>query len=246
MNTRTKIALITGASRGIGRETARLFASQGYALFLVCHKKRRQLDELLAALSDEYSIPCRGYCEDLGCEASVNRIFAEIREQYGRLDVLINNAGISHIGLLQDMTLEQWDTMLRTDLTSVFLTCRAAIPLMLPQKSGSIVNVSSVWGNVGASCEAAYSAAKSGVNGLTRALAKELAPSGIRVNAAAFGAIETSMNEFLAPEEKEALTEEIPAGRFGTPREAAALLYDLAVHHPYLTGQVITMDGGWI
>lgn len=242
----SKVALITGASRGIGLETARLFASQGYSLFLVCHQKRHQLNELLVSLSHEYHIPCRGFCTDLGCEEAVTGIFSEIQEQYGHLDVLINNAGISHMGLLQDMTLAQWDTMIRTDLTSVFLTCRSAIPLMLHQKSGSIVNVSSVWGNVGASCEVAYSAAKSGVNGLTRALAKELAPSGIRVNAAAFGAIETSMNLFLSLEEKQALTEEIPFGRFGTAQEAAALLYDLAVNHPYLTGQVITMDGGWI
>ena len=242
----SKVALITGASRGIGSETARLFASQGYSLFLVCHQKRQQLDELLITLTHEYHVPCQGFCADLGCEKNVAEIFSEIQKQHGHLDVLINNAGISHIGLLQDMTLDQWDTMIRTDLTSVFLTCRSALPLMLHQKSGSIVNVSSVWGNVGASCEVAYSAAKSGVNGLTRALAKELAPSGIRVNAAAFGAIDTSMNQFLSPQEKQSLTEEIPLGRFGTPGEAAALLYDLAVNHPYLTGQVITMDGGWI
>ncbi len=242
----SKVALITGASRGIGSETARLFASQGYSLFLVCHQKRQQLDELLMTLTHEYHVPCQGFCADLGCEKNVAEIFSEIQKQHGHLDVLINNAGISHIGLLQDMTLDQWDTMIRTDLTSVFLTCRSALPLMLHQKSGSIVNVSSVWGNVGASCEVAYSAAKSGVNGLTRALAKELAPSGIRVNAAAFGAIDTSMNQFLSPQEKQSLTEEIPLGRFGTPGEAAALLYDLAVNHPYLTGQVITMDGGWM
>ncbi len=242
----SKVAFITGASRGIGSETARLFASQGYSLFLVCHQKRQQLDELLMTLTHEYHVPCQGFCADLGCEKNVAEIFSEIQKQHGHLDVLINNAGISHIGLLQDMTLDQWDTMIRTDLTSVFLTCRSALPLMLHQKSGSIVNVSSVWGNVGASCEVAYSAAKSGLNGLTRALAKELAPSGIRVNAAAFGAIDTSMNQFLSPQEKQSLTEEIPLGRFGTPGEAAALLYDLAVNHPYLTGQVITMDGGWI
>ena len=228
--------LITGGSRGIGAEAVRYFTAQGHRVRFFYHRSRAQA-EALARETGAEAVPCDVADPEAVCAGLAG---------FGPVDVLINNAGISHIGLLQDMTLEQWDTMLRTDLTSVFLTCRAAIPLMLPQKSGSIVNVSSVWGNVGASCEAAYSAAKSGVNGLTRALAKELAPSGIRVNAAAFGAIETSMNEFLAPEEKEALTEEIPAGRFGTPREAAALLYDLAVHHPYLTGQVITMDGGWI
>ena len=128
----------------------------------------------------------------------------------------------------------------------MFLTCRAAIPLFLRQGGGSILNVSSVWGLAGASCEAAYSAAKGAVNSFTRALGKELAPSGIRVNAVAFGAVDTSMNQFLSPEERRALEEEIPAGRFGTPAEAGALIADLSLNHPYLTGQVITMDGAWI
>lgn len=241
-----KNVLITGASRGIGRETSRIFAQNGYTLFLTCQNRIDLLRETAGELNDLFSVPCFPFVGDMGDESFVTDLFSEIRTRCGHLDVLINNAGISHIGLLQDMSLAQWNQMLSTDLTSVFLTCRAAIPLMLSRHQGSIVNVSSVWGNVGASCEAAYSAAKSGVNGLTRALAKELAPSQIRVNAAAFGAIETSMNQFLSPEEKEALTAEIPAGRFGSAAEAAALLYDLAVHHPYLTGQVISMDGGWI
>lgn len=242
----SKVALITGASRGIGSETARLFASQGYSLFLVCHQKRQQLDELLTTLTHEYHVPCQGFCADLGCEKNVAEIFSEIQEQHGHLDVLINNAGISHIGLLQDMTLDQWDTMIRTDLTSVFLTCRSALPLMLHQKSGSIVNVSSVWGSHGAACEAAYSASKGGSSAFSRALARELAPSGIRVNAVEFGVIDTDMNGMLDASEKQLLCDEIALGRMASPEEAAKFLYDIAVNHPYLTAQALTFDGGWM
>ena len=144
------------------------------------------------------------------------------------------------------MTLDQWNRLLQTNITSMFLTCRAAVPLFLRQGGGSILNVSSVWGTAGASCEAAYSASKGAVNAFTKALGKELAPSKIRVNAIAFGAIDTSMNRFLSPEERADLEEEIPAGRFGTTAEAGALIADIALNHPYLTAQVLTMDGGWI
>ncbi|MDO4620254.1 MAG: SDR family oxidoreductase, partial [Lachnospiraceae bacterium] len=128
---------------------------------------------------------------------------------------------------------------------SAFLTMREAIPLMLQKHSGSVVNVSSVWGNVGGACEAAYSASKGGLNTLTKAAAQELAPSGIRVNAAAFGAIDTVMNARLSEEEVLSLTEEIPLGRMGRTDEAAELIYDLAVRYTYITGQIVTMDGGW-
>ncbi len=139
------------------------------------------------------------------------------------LDVLVNNAGISYIGLLQDMTPEEWDRVLSTNLTSCFLTCRLAVPLMVHAKKGRILNISSVWGAAGASTEAAYSASKGAVNSLTKALAKELAPSNIQVNALACGVIDTDMNRCFSEEERQALMEEIPAGRFGTPEEAAVL-----------------------
>ena len=144
------------------------------------------------------------------------------------------------------MSIEQWDRLLKTNLTAVFLCCRRAIPGMVKKQAGKILNVSSVWGVCGASCEAAYSASKGGVNAMTRALAKELAPSHIQVNAVACGAIDTEMNGFLDAEEKEMLLEEIPAGRMGTPEEAASLLLKLAEAPEYLTGQVIGFDGGWI
>ena len=191
-----------------------------------------------------------GSCEivmgDAGNPKDVRRIFDKIRGTYGRLDVLVNNAGISHIGLLSDMSDEEWDNVIRTNLSSVFYCCRAAIPAMVSEKRGRIINVSSMWGVSGASCEAAYSASKSGVNGLTRALAKELAPSNIQVNALAPGVIDTVMNGQLNEEERQNLAYEIPMGRFGSPDEVAKVIWDLANAPEYLTGQIIGIDGGYL
>ena len=145
-----------------------------------------------------------------------------------------------------DMGDDEWRRVIDTNLSSVFYCCRAAIPPMISRKSGRIINISSMWGNSGASCEAAYSASKAGVNGLTKALAKELAPSNIQVNAIACGIIDTAMNACFSEEELSALKEEIPAGRLGTPEEVAELAFTLAENHPYLTGQIIGLDGGYI
>ena len=173
-------------------------------------------------------------------------LFGKIRTQFGGIDVLVNNAGISYIGLLQDMSSQDWERMLCTNLTSVFNCCKLAIPYMLQQKQGKIINISSVWGVVGASCETAYSATKGGINALTRALAKELAPSNIQVNAVACGAIDTEMNQWMEEDELISLVEEIPSGRLGKAEEVADLVYHLGYKESYLTGQVIGLDGGWI
>lgn len=167
-------------------------------------------------------------------------------QRFGSLDVLVNNAGISYIGLFQDMTPDEWNHILNTNLTSVFNCCRLAVPMMVSRKSGRILNISSVWGVCGASCEVAYSATKGGINAMTRALAKELAPSSIQVNAIACGAIDTEMNQFLDEEERNALLEEIPAGRMGRAEEVGKLAYQLGSEDSYLTGQIIQLDGGWI
>ena len=150
------------------------------------------------------------------------------------------------MGLFQDMSDEQWTRMIQTNLSSVFYTCRQVIPDMVHRQQGCILNISSVWGNTGASTEVAYSAAKGGVNAMTRALAKELAPSHIRVNAIACGFIDTEMNGFLSADDREALFEEIPAGRAGTVQEVADLVRRILDAPEYLTGQIITLDGGWI
>jgi len=236
-----KTALITGASRGIGRACAQAFASAGYDLYLTCQNKEERLLSLKADLEQRCGIHAHTCLCDAGDYPSTARLFSHI----SALDVLVNNAGLSYIGVLQEMSPQRWHEILSVNLDACFYTAKCAIPLMLRQGSGRIINVSSIWGAVGASAEAAYSASKGGVNALTRALAKELAPSHIQVNAAAFGVIDTDMNHCFSPEELQALTQEIPAGRMGTCAEAAELILWLAQAPTYLTGQIITMDGGW-
>ena len=169
-----------------------------------------------------------------------------MKKEFGNVDILINNAGISMIGLFQDMTRDEWERIINTNLGSLYNCCHFAIPDMVKNKCGKIINISSVWGIAGASCEVAYSASKGGVNALTRALAKELAPSNIQVNAIACGAIDTDMNHFLSDDELTSLTDEIPAGRLGTPDEVGNLVRSLCDGSSYLTGQIIQLDGGWI
>ena len=173
-------------------------------------------------------------------------MISETLKTFGQLDVLVNNAGISYIGLLTDMNTEDWTRIVTTNLTSVFLTCRSAVPSMISRKQGKIINISSVWGNVGAACEVAYSATKGGINSFTRALGKELAPSNIQVNAIACGVIDTDMNRCFSEEDRESLINEIPAGRMGTAGEVAELVLSLCQGNHYLNGQILTLDGGWI
>lgn len=237
-----KKALITGASRGIGRAIAYELAAAGYDLYLTCRKNSQQLDELAGELQKKYGIVCRCFCFPIYIEEKALEMFAEIPY----LDVLVNNAGISHIGLMTDMSYSEWKEVIDTNLNACFLTCREAAKGMIQRKSGKIINISSVWGNVGASMEVAYSASKGGINALTRALAKELGPSHIQVNAIACGIIDTDMNKYFSDDEMQQLISEIPADRIGRPSEVAELVRMLCEGNDYLTGQVITFDGGWI
>jgi 3-oxoacyl-[acyl-carrier protein] reductase len=240
-----KAALITGASRGIGAAIARKFAGSGYDLVLCCRNSERELKQLAESLS-EYNVTVKTYIGDVGDHFFIERMSAQAIAEFGHIDVLINNAGISYIGLLTDMSIDDWNRIVSTNLTSLFSTCRCIVPSMVSAKSGCIINISSVWGNVGASCEVAYSACKSGVNGFTRALGKELAPSNIRVNAIACGMIDTDMNRCFTREERMDILEGIPAGRMGTPDEVASLALSIAEGPSYLNSQIITLDGGWI
>ncbi len=240
-----KFVIITGASRGIGKECAFVFAKLGYNILAVSRNKDGSLYKLNEELNEKYPVKCICLSGDCSDESFTDLMFSSAAN-LGQLCALINNAGIDHMGLLQDMTLDEWNNIFKINVTSIFLSCKKAIPLFLHEGGGSIVNVSSVWGNAGASFEVAYSATKGAVNSFTKALAKELAPSNIRVNAAAFGVIDTAMNDCLSSEEKSALKNEIPLERFGTPTEAADLIVSLSLFHPYMTGQVITLDGGWI
>lgn len=240
-----KTVLITGSSRGIGRAAAIAFAAAGYHVYLNCRQSVDALKKVEAEILSAHG-SCTLIPGDVGNPDEVRSIFETVRSTFGGPDVLINNAGVSYFGLLTDMSDEDWNTILNTNLSSVFYCCRQAIPYMVTRKNGRIINISSMWGTVGASCEAAYSATKSGIHGLTRALAKELAPSNIQVNAIACGAIDTVMNSRLNPDERMALEEEIPVGRFGTVEEVAQLLLSVASSPFYMTGQIIGIDGGII
>ena len=240
-----KTVLVTGASRGIGKAIAIKFARKGYNVVISCIRNEDRLMQTKKEI-ENYQVPCLAYMGDMGDMDCCKELFAKIKKQFGGIDVLVNNAGVSYIGLLQDMSSEDWDKILHMNLTSVFNCCKLAIPYMVHQKQGKIINISSVWGVAGASCEAAYSATKGGINAFTQALAKELAPSNIQVNAIACGAIDTEMNAFLSEEDRQALTDEIPSGRFGRPEEVAELVLDLSENHHYMTGQIIRLDGGWI
>ena len=239
-----KSVIITGATRGIGLALARFYADKGYCLML----NGGHNEEALAAVEKELStktqvITCLGSVAE---EKTAATIVQKTLDTFGQIDLLINNAGIAHIGLLSDMSSEEWHTLMGTNLDAVFYMSKAVIPHMVHCHSGKILNVSSVWGEVGASCEAAYSATKSGIHGLTKALAKELAPSNIQVNAIACGVIDTEMNARLNEEERAALAEEIPSGRFSSPEEVAELVLLLCSSPSYMTGQIIGMDGGFI
>lgn len=236
-----KKVLITGASRGIGKAIAIEFAKKGYDIYVTCKNSFPELQRLCNELEANYNIKATAFLADAGNAESADKLFADIQD----IDVVVNNAGISYIGLLTDMSVKEWNSVIDTNFNSLFYVCRHAVPLMVSKKSGKIINISSVWGNVGASMEVAYSAAKGGMNAFTKALAKELAPSNIQVNAIACGVIDTQMNQYFSEEEKEALREEIPADRFGKPEEVAGLVLQLAEGNTYLTGQIIALDGGW-
>lgn len=236
-----KKVLISGASRGIGEAIARKLAKEHYDLYLTCLHSEEKLHALADDLEQEYSVSVNAFLCDMSSEQEVEELF----EHIPALDVLINNAGISYVGLLQDMSGEEWRKIIDTNLSSIFYTCKKAIPLMLKKHSGKIVNISSVWGERGASMEVAYSASKGGVNSFTKALAKELMPSNIQVNAVACGVIDTEMNRWLSEEERISLMEEIPAGRMGNASEAADMVSSILSMPPYTTGQIFTIDGGW-
>ena len=242
----SKTVLITGASRGIGAETARRFAREGYAVGVNYCKSQAQAEELVREL-EAMGVSAKAYQADVSDRAQVDRMVADFLKDFGAMGVLVCNAGIARQELFTDVTLDQWRQMLGINLDGVFHCCQAALPDMIRRKSGRIITLSSMWGQVGASCEVAYSAAKAGVIGLTRALAKEVGPSGITVNCVAPGVIETEMNGLLDQETKDALAEETPLERMGTPADVAEAVWFLASQGgSFFTGQVLAPNGGFI
>ena len=240
-----KTVFITGASRGIGAACARRFAKAGYHVFINCKQSVGILHDLRDELRENGG-SCHALIGDVGDPDQVEAMFSTIRQTVGGLDVLVNNAGIVWLGLLTDMTNADWDRMIGTNLSSAFYCSRAAIPYMVSQKQGRIINISSMWGRTGASCEAAYSAAKAGLNGLTMALAKELAPSNIQVNAVACGVIDTDMNAMHSADTMQELADQTPLGRVGAAAEVAdSILYLCSDKASFITGQVLGVTGGF-
>ncbi len=240
-----KTALITGASRGIGRETA-LVLAKDYNHIAICSKSNQIMLNETKALIEAQGCSCLSYLGDVADYNFCSTMINSILKVTGSIDTLINNAGVASIGLFTDVTPEKWNHILNTNLTSVYNTCNLVVPHMIQKHQGQIINISSVWGLIGASCEVAYSATKGAINSFTKALAKELAPSNISVNAIAFGAIDTDMNSELSVEDVSALNDEIPYGRMATPKEAALCIKNLLAMPSYLTGEILKFDGAWI
>ena len=239
-----KTVLITGASRGIGAATARAFAAPDTRLVLVCKENKKMLDGLVKDVSAA-GCEAHGFLCDLANPIETKNFFAKLDREKLLPEVLVNNAGMAYYGLLQDMTDEEWNRILAVNLSSVFYCSRAVIPHMLNAGGGVIINVSSIWGSRGASCEAAYSATKGGLEALTKSLAKELAPSNIRVNAVSCGMIDTEMNSRLTEEEKKDFIESIPAGRMASADEVGKFIAHIANASGYMNGQVIGFDGAF-
>lgn len=241
-----KTALITGASGGIGKETARVFASEGYALALNYYQSADEAHRLAEELE---KTGCRVITlrADVSDREQVQRMVHTALSAFGGIDVLINNAGVSLWGQFQDVTEREWDRLFAVNVKGVYHCCQAVLPAMLHGKHGKIINISSVWGMTGASCEAAYSASKAAVIGLTRALAKEMGPSGIQVNCIAPGVIDTGMSRRLPEPVLRALREETPLGKLGTPADVAgAALFLASERADFITGQVLSPNGGFV
>lgn len=235
-----KVILITGASRGIGREIAEKLAQKGYQVIANYNKSEKKAQEL----KEEYpNIDI--YKADVSKREEVQKMIEYIINKYKKIDVLINNAGISSSGLFTEVTDEEWNRIINNDLYSVFCTTQEVLSNMIMRKQGCIINISSVWGLVGSSCETIYSVAKAGVDGMTKSLAKELGPSNIRVNSIAPGIIDTEMNNCYSAEEIEAIKEEIPLERIGKKGDISKCI-EWLIEDEYTTGQIISINGGWV
>lgn len=236
----SKNVIVTGGTRGIGAACTEIFVKNGYNVYAIYNKDEKSAIELSNRLG------CKIYKADVSNRDEIRKVISEIIKDAGRIDVLVNNAGIAGQKLFIDLEDAEWDNMINTNLTGVYNVTKEVLKNMISNHSGSVVNVSSIWGQCGASCEAHYSASKAGIIGLTKALAKEVALSGIRVNCVAPGMIETQMNSAFSEEDVREICEEIPMERMGTPKECAELIYFIASEKAsYITGQIIGINGGW-
>lgn len=240
----SEVVIITGASRGIGREIAKRLSMKRLTVIANYNKSEKEAEELKKELEE------KGFIidivkADVSKREDAKKLVKFALDKYGRIDILINNAGISEYKLFTDETDEDWDKIINTNLYSVFAMSQEVIQNMIHNKKGLIINMSSAWGVVGGSLEAIYSVSKAGVDGLTKALAKELGPSNIRVNSIAPGMIYTKMNSKFTEEELEVIKEEIPLGKIGDTTDVAKCV-EWLIEDKYTTGQVISINGGWI
>lgn len=240
-----RVVVVTGASRGIGRATARKFCENGDTVIVNYNRSEAEAQAFVCEMRQKgANAVC--YKADISTESGAKSLIDFALKTYRKIDVLVCNAGISKSGLITDMTAEEFDEICAVNLRGVFLASKAVLPAMISAKRGAIVTVSSIWGSVGASCEVAYSATKGGVISFTRALAKEVAPSGIRVNCVAPGVIQTDMLSCYSAEDMDALKQETPLGRIGTPEDVANAIFFLSTEESsFVTGQVLTVDGGF-
>lgn len=238
-----QVALVSGGSRGIGAAIARALWAQGYRVAVLYQKNHDAAEALVKELgADCFALPC-----DVSSYAQCELAFSAVTQAFGTVDVLVCNAGVAQQALFTDITPADWARMMGVHLDGAFHLCKLALPAMVRQKQGRIITISSMWGQVGASCEVHYSAAKAGLIGFTKALAKEEGPSGITVNCVCPGVIETDMMASFSAEDKEALAEETPLGRLGTPQDVAGLVCFLAGQDAaYITGQVFGVNGGLV
>lgn len=239
-----KTVLITGASKGIGAQIARAFAEKGCRV-AINYCKSENSARLLCEEIRQKGGTAEIFKADVSQEQEAALLYENVKRQLGGVDILINNAGIAQQKLFTDITAADFDNMLAVNVRSVFLMCRAALPYMISQKQGRIINLASMWGEVGASCEVHYSASKAAVIGLTKALAKEEAPSGITVNCVSPGAVDTDMLAGFSLQDKAAICDETPVGRLGTPLDiASACLFLASDDAAFITGHVLSVNGG--
>ena len=239
-----KVVIITGASRGIGRNIAITLAKKGYIVIANYNKSEKKAIELQQNLEKE-NINIDIFKADVSKREEVKKLILFAINKYKKIDCVINNAGIDQVKMFLDITDDDWNNIITNNLNSVFYMCQEVLPYMIHEKKGVIINISSIWGVTGASCESHYAVSKAGVDALTKSLAKEMGPSNIRINSIAPGFIDTEMNNNLNDEEKQEIKQEIPLQKIGKVEDVSRTV-EWIIEDEYITGQVISVNGGWL